>query len=63
MAKNIDSAKRVINGTYGEVWLDGEKICECTAGQGKVSKNKTTVNLCGRFMEDTKATSGAGTGA
>ncbi|MEQ2454960.1 phage tail tube protein [Flavonifractor hominis] len=63
MAKNIDSAKRVINGTYGEVWLDGEKICECTAGQGKVSKNKTTVNLCGRFMEDTKATSGAGTGS
>ena len=25
MARTIDSAKRVINGTYGEVWVDGEK--------------------------------------
>ena len=63
MARTIDSAKRVINGTYGEVWLDGEKIAECTACQLKVSKNKETINLCGQFMSDTKATSGSGTGS
>ena len=63
MAKTIDSAKRVINGTYGEVWVDGEKVAECTACQGKVTKNKETVNLCGQFMEDKKATSGSGTGS
>ncbi len=63
MARTIDSAKRVISGTYGEVWVDGEKIAECTACQGKVSKNKETINLCGQFMTDTKATSGSGTGS
>ena len=54
MSRTIDSAKRVINGTYGEIWLDGEKIAECTACQLKVNKNKETINLCGQFMTDTK---------
>ena len=63
MAKTIDSAKRVINGTWGEVWVNGEKIAECTACQLKVNKNKETINLCGQFMSDTKATSASGTGS
>ena len=63
MAMSIDTAKRVINGTFGELWLDGEKIAECTACQLKVSKNKETINLCGQFMTDTKATSASGTGS
>ena len=61
MARSIDTAKRVLSGTFGEVWVDGEKIAECTACQLKVSKNKETINLCGQFMTDTKATSGSGT--
>ena len=63
MATSIDAAKRVINGTFGEVWVDDEKIAECTACQLKVSKNKETINLCGQFMTDTKATSASGTGS
>ena len=63
MARTIDSAKRVISGTYGEVWIDGEKIAECTACRAVVAKNKETINLCGQFMTDTKATSGSGTGS
>ena len=63
MARTIDTAKRTINGTWSEVWLDGEKIAECTACQLKVAKNKTTVNLCGQFMDDSKATNGSGTGS
>lgn len=63
MARTIDSAKRVINGTYGEVWVNGDKIAECTACQAKVAKNKETINLCGQFMADTKASSGSGTGS
>ena len=63
MAMSIDTAKRVINGSFGELWLDGEKIAECTACQLKVSKNKETINLCGQFMTDTKATSASGTGS
>lgn len=63
MAKTIDSAKRILNGVWGEIWVDGEKIAECTACRGVVAKNKQTVNLCGQFMDDTKATSGTGTGS
>ena len=63
MATSIDTAKRVLNGLWGEVWIDGEKIAESTACQLKVSKNKETINLCGQFMSDTKATSGSGTGS
>lgn len=63
MATSIDTAKRVINGTFGEVWVDGEKIAECTACQLKVGKNKDAINLCGQFMTDTKATSASGTGS
>ncbi|MGI6029765.1 MAG: phage tail tube protein [Candidatus Heteroscillospira sp.] len=63
MARTIESAKRVISGTYGEVWVDGEKIAECTACQGKIAKNKETINLCGQFMADSKATSATGTGS
>ena len=63
MARAIDSAKRVINGTWGEVWVDGEKIAECTACRIVAAKNKNTINLCGQFMSDTKAASGSGTGS
>lgn len=63
MARTIDSAKRILNGVWGEVWIDGEKIAECTACQAKVSKDKATINLCGQFMSDTKALSGKGTGS
>lgn len=63
MARTIDSAKRVINGTFGEVWLDGEKVAECTACQLRVGKNKQTINLCGQFMDDSKATNGSGSGS
>ena len=63
MSKTIDSAKRTISGTWGEVWLDGEKVAECTGCQLKVAKNKETINLCGQFMTDTKAPSGSGTGS
>lgn len=63
MSKTIDSAKRTINGTYGEAWCDGDKVAECTGCQAKVSKNKTKINLCGQFMEDTKSTGGSGAGS
>lgn len=63
MATSIDTAKRVLNGSFGSIWIDGEKIAECTACQLKVSKNKETINLCGQFMTDTKATSASGTGS
>jgi len=53
----MDSAKRIMNGTWGEVWLDGDYVSECYGLQAKVNVNKEDVNLCGQMATDTKVTS------
>lgn len=63
MSRTIDAARRVISGTFGEVWLDGEKISECKGCQGKVSKNKEKVYLCGMLFADHKVMALEGTGS
>lgn len=61
--RSIDRANRLISGTFGELWLDGEKIAECTAFQAKIAKNKEDINLCGQIMVDSKMMSAKGTGS
>lgn len=63
MARTIDAAKRVVSGTFGEVWLDGEKISECKGCQAKITKNKEKVYLCGQLISDSKMMSMDGTGS
>ena len=53
----MDSAKRVISGTWGEVWLDGDKVSECYGLQAKVSFNKEDIALCEQMASDKKVTS------
>lgn len=53
----MDDARRVINGTYGEAWLDGELVAETFKLQAKASFNKQEINMCGRMAVDTKITS------
>ena len=53
----MDSAKRVISGTWGEVWLDGDEVSECYGLQAKVSFNKEDIALCGQMASDKKVTS------
>ena len=53
----MDSAKRVISGTWGEVWLEGDKVSECYGLQAKVSFNKEDIALCGQMASDKKVTS------
>ena len=53
----MDSAKRVVSGTWGEVWLDGDKVSECYGLQAKVSFNKEDIALCGQMASDKKVTS------
>ena len=53
----MDSAKRVISGTWGEVWLEGDKVSECYGPQAKVSFNKEDIALCGQMASDKKVTS------
>lgn len=59
----MDSAKRIMSGTWGEVWLDGDYVGECYKCQAKWSVNKDEVSLAGQMAVDTKAKSIKGTGS
>lgn len=63
MSNGFDSGKRVMNGTHGELWLDGEWVAEIKAFQAKVAATKEDVPRCGSMMTDKKVTSLAGTGS
>jgi len=58
----VDKTTRVINGTFGELWLNGEQVGECYGLQLKMSFNKEDVPVCGNMFVDTKVTSVKGTG-
>lgn len=59
----MDSAKRVISGTWGQLWMDGELIAECSAFQAKYTNNKEKVAICGQMVNDSKVVSVDGTGS
>ena len=59
----MDSAKRVFNGTFGYVWIDGEPIAEITAGSAKYNYNKTKIGMAGQFVNDQKVMSADGVGS
>lgn len=59
----LDSARRVISGTFGSVWIDGEQVGECYGLQAKFSFNKEKIALCGQMATDSKITSMEGTGS
>lgn len=48
--------ENVINGTFGEVWIDGEYMAEVTALEAKVSLEKTEVNQVGTLAKGYKIT-------
>jgi hypothetical protein len=58
----VDS-KRIINGTHGEVWLDGDYVAEVTGLQAKIAINKEKVQQCGDMWERQKVTGYTGTGS
>lgn len=62
MAK-FDSAKRVMSGTWGEVWLDNEYVAEAYTFNAKISYNKQAVARCGQMANDQKVTGYSGTGS
>lgn len=59
----MDSSKRVMSGTWGGLWLDGDKVAECYGFQAKLSFNKTDVAICGQMIPDTKIDSIKATGS
>ncbi len=55
-------AERIINGTWGELWLDSDYVAECYGLQAKVEITKEEVPVCGKLGTDTKMTGYKGTG-
>lgn len=50
------NASNVINGTYGEVWVDGDYMAQATGLEAKTSVKKTDVNMVGRLSPGKKVT-------
>lgn len=59
----IDSAKRVMSGTFGEFWWDGDLIAECYKFSAKYTQTKESVNLARQMIEDSKVMGSKGTGS
>jgi len=53
----MDSAKRIMNGTHGQLWEDGDMWAECTAFQVKVSKTYEDKARAGLMATDRKLVS------
>lgn len=56
-------AKRICNGTFGEVWLDSDYVGECYKAQAKVEFEKEDIKQCGTWFGDQKITGCKGTGS
>ncbi len=55
MAKEF-RAEQVINGTFGEMWIDGEYLANVTALKAEVTLKKTPISMVQRLMEGQKMT-------
>ena len=47
---------QVLNGTYGEVWLDDDYMAEVTGLEAKSTIKKTEVNMVGKLSPGQKVT-------
>ena len=56
-------ARRVVNGTWGTLYLEGEEVFEITSFGAKVEHNKEDIQMARNMMIDTKITSMKGTGS
>ncbi|WP_088832636.1 phage tail tube protein [Paenibacillus tyrfis] len=61
MANNING-DRVISGTFGELWLDGDYVAEVLGVQAKVELIKQDVPLAGKKTTDQKVMGYKGNG-
>lgn len=55
--------KRVMNGTWGEVWLEGQHIAEIYKFSAKDSYTRDNVQLCGSLRDGKKLMKIEGTGS
>ncbi|NLW92370.1 MAG: phage tail tube protein [Syntrophomonadaceae bacterium] len=62
MATNKVPGYRQINGSFGQVWWDGELIFEVSSFSAEVTANREKVQMAGSLDEDSKITSLSGEG-
>ena len=62
MAAMYDS-KRAINGTYGEVWLEGELVREATGLKSDMALEFIDVPMCGDLAKHQKVSGMSGNGS
>ena len=62
MASMYDS-KRAINGTYGEVWLEGELVREATGLKADIALEFIDVPMCGDLAKHQKVSGMSGNGS
>lgn len=55
MAKEF-RAEQAINGTYGEVWLDGDYLAQVIALKAEVTQKKTAIVMVQKLQEGQKMT-------
>ena len=55
--------RRVMSGTFGQVWVNGELWAELDGFQAKYAYNKEEIQMCGSMVTGTKITSVKGTGS
>ena len=48
------NTQQVMNGTWGEMWIDGNYMAEVTAFEAKVSLDETDVNMARRLAKAQK---------
>ncbi|MEG0899571.1 MAG: phage tail tube protein [Oscillospiraceae bacterium] len=56
-------AKRTINGTFGEVWLEGDLVREATGLKAEVSLKFMDVPMCGSLAQHKKVSGTEGKGS
>jgi len=59
----FDSGKRVMSGTWGEVWLDNEYVAEAYSMTARVTYAKSPIARCGLMASDHKVTGYSGAGS
>lgn len=55
-------SNKIINGTFGSIWLDGEKLADVDSFEAKVSINYEDVNMAEDLATHKKMTGWAGEG-
>jgi hypothetical protein len=49
-------ARRVINGSFGEMWMDSDQVSETSALKAEITKQKSKIIIPGQLATDTKTT-------